>query len=184
VRTKKLSEFYALPRESDPLLRAMVRECRHEFQGNRLRLMHEDPGAVEYLQECLEILREIAQQCFGQTIAVEVVHVPLAEPTAETSSSADNHRGPQQEKDAGSAGTDSDEAPHEAKPPSRLPRPPEPHWEAIPSVLLALRRWVNWRYELHDERYTKVRYQPDGRNASSTDPNTCSSFEADERSSP
>jgi putative DNA primase/helicase len=59
----------------------------------------------------------------------------------------------------------------------RPPRPPEPLWENIPEQLIAERRWVLWRYELVKGKFTKIPLQPDGRAASSTDPETWAPFD-------
>jgi len=48
---------------------------------------------------------------------------------------------------------------------------------AIPRALRSADQWVVWKYETRDGKRTKVPYNPhDGRNASSTDPETWSTF--------
>lgn len=46
----------------------------------------------------------------------------------------------------------------------------------IPTALQALNQWVSWRYEQRDGKATKVPYQQNGDQASSTDPNTWATF--------
>lgn len=48
----------------------------------------------------------------------------------------------------------------------------------IPEYLVARAQWVLWRYVLKGKRWAKVPCQPNGRNASSTDPATWSTFDA------
>ncbi len=47
----------------------------------------------------------------------------------------------------------------------------------IPAELTARPQWVTWRYETRDNKPTKVPYRPSGQRASSTDPNSWTSFE-------
>ncbi|MEM4721546.1 MAG: phage/plasmid primase, P4 family [Candidatus Methanomethylicaceae archaeon] len=51
-----------------------------------------------------------------------------------------------------------------------------PNLESIPLELRSEHRWVLWRYEERAGKATKIPYQPSGRRASSTDPQTWSSF--------
>ena len=44
--------------------------------------------------------------------------------------------------------------------------------EGIPDALKAESRWVNWRYERRDTRWTKMQYRPSGAPAKSNDPST------------
>lgn len=48
----------------------------------------------------------------------------------------------------------------------------------VPEYLVTRAQWVLWRYVLKGERWAKVPCQPNGRNASSTDPATWSTFSA------
>jgi len=48
--------------------------------------------------------------------------------------------------------------------------------ETIPTTLKGLVQWVCWRYETRNGKRTKVPYMPDGRRASTTDPQTWSVF--------
>jgi primase-polymerase (primpol)-like protein len=48
----------------------------------------------------------------------------------------------------------------------------------VPSFLIARPRWLLWRYEYTDGRWTKVPYQPNRSNGSSTDPKTWSDWES------
>lgn len=60
--------------------------------------------------------------------------------------------------------------------PSRAPLPPaEPVLPALVE-LAAAPRWVCWRYEWVNEKWTKVPYQPSGRKASTTDPATWTTY--------
>jgi putative DNA primase/helicase len=60
---------------------------------------------------------------------------------------------------------------------ARPARPAEPVWQSIPSELIALSRWLLWRYDLRAAKWTKVPLQPDGSAASSTDASTWSPFD-------
>src|SRR5262245_36431371 len=52
-------------------------------------------------------------------------------------------------------------------------------FENIPAELRTLKRWVNWDWETNEKgEPTKVPKQPNGRNASSTNPKTWSTFDA------
>jgi hypothetical protein len=65
--------------------------------------------------------------------------------------------------------------------PKRVPpRPPRGiiDWDRVPSFLIARPRWLLWRYEYTNGRWTKVPYQPNRSNGSSTDPKTWSDWEA------
>lgn len=54
-----------------------------------------------------------------------------------------------------------------------------PDFGSVPAKLRERRQWVCWRYENRGGKRTKVPVGPDtGRNASSTDPSTWSTFEA------
>src|SRR5579862_5664019 len=48
----------------------------------------------------------------------------------------------------------------------------------IPKLLRSATRWVLWRYERRDSKWTKVPHQTDGRHASSTGPKTWASYES------
>lgn len=57
------------------------------------------------------------------------------------------------------------------------PAPLAPIFDNIPITLTAQPNWVLWCYMLKDGKYTKVPKQPDGGNASSTNPATWHTFE-------
>lgn len=57
------------------------------------------------------------------------------------------------------------------------PIPLAPIFENFPSILTAMPSWVMWRYELKDGKWTKVPKQPNGSNASTTNPATWSTFD-------
>lgn len=59
----------------------------------------------------------------------------------------------------------------------RQPRPAEPVWDTIPAELTSIPRWVCWRYELRNGKWTKPPCQPDGSPASVTDGGTWCVFE-------
>lgn len=50
-------------------------------------------------------------------------------------------------------------------------------FDAIPAELRAIPRWVMWRYEVRDNKWTKPPYSVTGRPASSTDPSTWADFD-------
>ncbi len=52
-----------------------------------------------------------------------------------------------------------------------------PRFDNMPKALTALPRWVLWNYEPVNGRWSKIPKQPNGRNASSTNQSTWSSFE-------
>jgi len=56
------------------------------------------------------------------------------------------------------------------------PVPLTPAFEAIPLELKRLKQWLCWAYELRDGRWTKARKRLNGKNASTTDPRSWSSF--------
>jgi primase-polymerase (primpol)-like protein len=65
--------------------------------------------------------------------------------------------------------------------PKRVPpRPPRCNidWDRVFGFLIARPRWLLWRYEYTNGRWTKVPYQPNRSNGSSTDPKTWSDWEA------
>ena len=61
-----------------------------------------------------------------------------------------------------------------------MPRPPmvvPATADLIPKSLAELDQWVNWRFELREDKWTKVPLQPNGRAAKSNDPSTWATFE-------
>ena len=56
------------------------------------------------------------------------------------------------------------------------PAAPTPNFAAIPSELTQRNQWVLWCYELKDGRWTKVLKRTSGHNASSTNPDTWTTF--------
>lgn len=52
------------------------------------------------------------------------------------------------------------------------------NFDAIPTDLKLADQWVLWRYEIRDNKPTKVPYQPNDKRASSTDKSTWTTFEA------
>ena len=62
-----------------------------------------------------------------------------------------------------------------AKPVPRVVFSPD-RQNSIPAELRDLRRWVLWKRELKEGRWTKVPYQTNGRRASSTDPSQWAPF--------
>jgi hypothetical protein len=65
-------------------------------------------------------------------------------------------------------------------PSTRPTKPDEPNVDIIPEELKARRQWVVWRYEIRDERWTKIPYQPAHPKwkAKADDPTTWSTFDA------
>lgn len=60
---------------------------------------------------------------------------------------------------------------------SNTPKALKPKFDCIPAALTELgKRWVLWRYELKDGRFTKIPKQPNRQNASSTNPATWTDF--------
>lgn len=59
------------------------------------------------------------------------------------------------------------------------PMPSRPHFDAatIPAMLRALPRWVLWRYELREGKWTKIPYQPSGHKAKANTLTTWATFE-------
>ena len=60
---------------------------------------------------------------------------------------------------------------------SPLPTALSVNAEAIPSELIAMNRWVLWRYVKVGTKWNKMPFQPDGKAAKSTDPSTWSTFD-------
>jgi len=66
---------------------------------------------------------------------------------------------------------------HNPAPTTGPQRPPEPAWDNFPTELTAFPHWAAWQYRWGNGRWTKVPLQPDGRAASSTNPETWCPFE-------
>ncbi len=58
-----------------------------------------------------------------------------------------------------------------SKPTALAPKP-----ETIPAEIKPIKAWVMWRYELKEQKWTKVPYQQNGKKARSNDPSTWGSF--------
>ena len=59
------------------------------------------------------------------------------------------------------------------------PHVPPPIVENIPAQMIDVPRWIVWRYDFIDGRWTKIPFRADGRGkAKSNDPATWSTFDA------